>query len=203
MLLAEVVLGGAGYPTCMRPYLALAATLLSASPVLASGTLGYGSRAGMEVDVVSMSGLDTAHAVIKTRHTRANAIAFCRDYVQKVTPQCINEELAVRLNDEVTADCVAGTFTTFYGDRYRFAGPSKDKDGSAKYRVIDLSTGETADGSSASGYGTNIEIYKALCGGPVATEPKMHFKTARALWTAIDCQLTSPDKRDRFSMRQS
>ena len=39
----------------------------------------------------------------------------------------------------------------------------RDKDASAKYRIVDLSTNEVADGSSASGYGTNFEIYKALC----------------------------------------
>ncbi len=147
----------------MRLPIAAAAVLLAAGPGWASGTLGYGSRAGMEVDVVSMTGLDTAHAVIHTRHTRSNAIAFCRDYVQKVTPACISEELSVRLNDEVTANCGTGEFVNFYGDRFRFAGPSKDKDSMAKYRITDLQTGEDADGSSASGYGTNAEIFKALC----------------------------------------
>ena len=142
---------------------AVAALVILAGPAEASGTLGYGSRAGMEVDVVSMSGLNTAHAVIATKHTRANAVAFCRDYVKKVTSGCIRDELAVRLNDSVTADCTIGEFVNFQGNSYRFAGPSQDKDASAKYRLIDLATGEDADGSSASGYSTNLQIFKALC----------------------------------------
>lgn len=130
---------------------------------LASGTIYYGSRAGMEVDVVSISGLSTANAVIHTKHTRRNAVAFCRDYVQRVTPQCISEELATPLNDTISANCPVGTFVDFSGNKLRFAGPSKGKDSMAKYRLIDLTTGEEADGSSASGYSTNMQIFKALC----------------------------------------
>ncbi|WP_267424321.1 hypothetical protein [Methylobacterium sp. GC_Met_2] len=134
-----------------------------AVPALASGTIGYGSRAGMEVDVVSMSGIDTDHAIIRTKHTRQNAIAFCREYIGKVTADFIRQELAVPLNDQVTANCPRGEFTDFQGGRYRFAGPSRDKDSMAKYAVISLPSGEVADGSMASGYPVNITIFKALC----------------------------------------
>lgn len=148
----------------MRRRAVLAAVAVASSaPAAASGTIGYGSRAGMEVDVVSMSGIDTAHATIRTKHTRQNAIAFCRDYVGKVTADCIRQELAVPLNDEVTANCLRGEFTDFQGARYRFAGPSRDKDSMAKYAVISLPSGEVADGSMASGYPVNITIFKALC----------------------------------------
>ena len=158
----------------MRLALALAA-LVVASPVLASGQLYYGSRAGMVVDVVSMSGLDGAHAVIHTRHTRANATAFCRDYVQKVKPKCVSDELATRLNDDVTANCLTGEFTDFSGSRYRFAGKSKDKDSMAAYRIVDLETGEDADGSSASGYSTNAAIYGALCPQHAPSDEEFHY----------------------------
>ena len=141
----------------------LATTMLQASPVLASGKIFYGSRAGMTVTVVSMSGLDTARAVIRTKHTREDAIGFCREYVQKVTPSCIREEMDVRLNDEISANCPRGEFVDFQGNRYRFAGPSRDKDSMAKYRLISLPSGEEADGSSASGYPTNMSLFKALC----------------------------------------
>ena len=128
----------------MRLRLALAAIVfvVAGGPVFASGQLYYGSRAGMMVDVVSMYGLDGPHAVIHTRHTRDNTIAFYRDYVQKVTPKCIRDELATRLNDDVTADCLTGEFTDFSGSRYRFAGKSNDKDSMAAYRIVDLATGE-------------------------------------------------------------
>lgn len=42
----------------------------------ATQTLGYGSRAGMEVDIISTSGLDTEKAVVHRKHSRANATAF-------------------------------------------------------------------------------------------------------------------------------
>ncbi|NGM34502.1 hypothetical protein G4G93_11260 [Methylobacterium sp. DB0501] len=137
--------------------------MLTVSPAVASGKIYYGSRAGMTVTVVSMSGLDTARAVIRTKHTREDAIGFCRDYVGKVTPACISEELAVPLNDRITANCPRGEFTDFQGSRYRFAGRSRSKDSMAKYVVMSLPSGEVADGSSASGYPTNIQIFKALC----------------------------------------
>ena len=57
----------------------------------ASGKIYYGSRAGMTVTVVSVQGLNTTHAVIRTTHTREDALGFCRDYVQKITPSCIEE----------------------------------------------------------------------------------------------------------------
>ena len=147
------------------PNAILSVALLSslAAPVLAAGKIYYGSRAGMQVSVVSMSGLDTSMAIIRTKHTREDAFAFCRDYVGKVTPACIQEELGIRLNDQVTANCVTGVFTDFYGNRYRFAGPYRNKDSTAKYRLLSLPSGEEADGSSASGYPTNMGIFKALC----------------------------------------
>lgn len=134
-------------------------------PAIASGKIYYGSRAGMTVTVVSMEGLDTARAVIKTKHTREDAIGFCRDYVQKVTPSCIKEELSIRLNDEITANCRTGVFADFSGNRHRFEGKAKksNDDMMAKYVIRDLSSGEVADGSSASGYPTNMGIFKALC----------------------------------------
>ncbi|ACS43004.1 hypothetical protein [Methylorubrum extorquens] len=133
------------------------------SPALAAGKIYYGSRAGMQVTVVSIGGLDTAKAVIRTKHTREDAAAFCREYVGKVTPDCVREELQTPLNDEISADCVRGTFVDFRGNRYRFGGPNRDPDVTAKYRIVSLPSGEVADGSSASGYPVNIDIFRALC----------------------------------------
>lgn len=42
----------------------------TSGPAFASGKISYGSRAGMTVTVESMQGLDTARAVIRTKHTR-------------------------------------------------------------------------------------------------------------------------------------
>jgi len=146
-----------------RLFALAAIAVLAASRAFASGKIFYGSRAGMTVTVVSMNGLDTDRAAIRTRHTREDAVGFCRDYVGKVTPDCIREELAVRLNDEVTANCPRGEFADFQGNRYRVLGPSRDKDSMTKYVLKNLPSGEIADGSLASGYPTNIQIFKALC----------------------------------------
>ena len=66
---------------------------LAAGPATRLGTIGYGSRAGMEVSIVSVEGLDTKHVVIRTEHTRENAISFCRDYIQNVTEKASRKNL--------------------------------------------------------------------------------------------------------------
>jgi hypothetical protein len=101
--------------------------------------------------------------LVPSEHTREDAVAFCREYVGKVTPDCVREELETPLNDEISADCVRGTFVDFRGNRYRFGGPNRDPDVTAKYRIVALPSGKVADGSSASGYPVNIDIFRALC----------------------------------------
>jgi hypothetical protein len=129
-----------------------------------AGKIGYGSRTGMQVTVNSMSGLDTSNAVIRTQHTRDDAIEFCREYVGEVTEQCIKEELATRLNDTIVGNCLTGIFTNFFADRIQFRGKNRKKgELETKYILFNLGTREVADGSSASGYGVNMEIFKALC----------------------------------------
>lgn len=130
----------------------------------AAGKIPYGSRSGMQVTVVSMSGLDTSNAKIRTEHTNADAIEFCREYIGKVTDDCIKQELATRLNDEVFANCPRGEFTNFWGDKVRFEGRNRTKgETEPKYVLRDLQSREVADGSSASNYWVNMEIFKALC----------------------------------------
>ena len=65
------------------------------------------------------------HAVIQTAHTRDNAIEFCREYAYLRTRSLTNasiEELSVRLNDAIYADCPRGLFTDFGGDKFQFRG---------------------------------------------------------------------------------
>jgi hypothetical protein len=97
--------------------------LFSMNQASAAGKIYYGSRAGMQVTIVSMEGLDSSSAVIKTRHTREDATAFCSEYVGKVSEECIKAELETRLNDQVVADCLRGVFTNFWGDKIKFRGP--------------------------------------------------------------------------------
>jgi hypothetical protein len=144
-------------------FIALAA-LVFPSIAFGSGKLFYGSRVGMQVSVISLSGLDSAHAVIRTKHAVEDAVAFCRDYVGKVTKQCVQDELATPMNDDLRGNCPAGTFTDFFGTHYQFQGLNKaSADGGPKYLLKNLDTGQVADGSSASGYPTNMAIFKALC----------------------------------------
>jgi hypothetical protein len=143
--------------------------LLPLGAALAAGTIGYGSRAGMEVTVVSMSGIGSQRAVITAKHTRANARKFCVEYEQNNSEQCIDRVLnETRLSDQITGNCRTGVFTTFYGGRFRFAGKyRKVNEGSPTYRIIDLAGGSTLDGTSASGYAYDLEQFRALCPGIV------------------------------------
>ena len=136
-----------------------------APAAFASGKIYYGSRAGMTVTVISMSGLDTSHAVIRTAHNREDAVAFCREYIGNVTEACIREELEQPLNDLITANCLTGEFVDFFGNHHRFLGANKTNNSglSVKYKIQNLASGQIADGTSASGYFTNMGIYKALC----------------------------------------
>jgi hypothetical protein len=132
----------------------------------AAGQIYYGSRAGMTVTIKSMFGLGSSRAVIMTEHTRDDAAGFCRDYVGEnpVTEKCIKQELSVPLNDVVHADCPAGIFTNFFGEKYQFRGKNPHPgDVGPRYLLMALRNREIADGSSASGYDVNMDIFRALC----------------------------------------
>lgn len=122
----------------------------------------YGSRLGMQVTVTSLRGIGTSRAVIEVEHTREDATAFCREYVQKVTPKCIEDELAVDIGGEFSANCQSGEFETLTGDELIFKGVSKTED-MADYVIAVKDTGEVLDGSSASGYPVVLEQFLALC----------------------------------------
>jgi hypothetical protein len=146
--------------------LAIAACLLAITGAAHAETLYYGSRAGMEVTVVKKSNIGSTHAKIQVRHTRENAIAFCRDYVQNVTPQCIEEELKVPLANEIAANCKTGKFTSVAGDGYQFLGPNPNYDPtglSTEYLLVETGGQQPLDGSSASGYDVALDQFKALC----------------------------------------
>lgn len=148
--------------------LILVAVLLATTSMAAAETIYYGSRAGMVVTVVRKTNLNSTHAKIVTRHTRENAIQFCREYVQKVTEKCIKDNLAEGkdLMTEISANCGTGKFTTLYGQGYRFKGPNPDYDPTGfntEYLVYRVGDKEPLDGSMASGYPVALEQFKALC----------------------------------------
>lgn len=141
--------------------------LVAAPPTSIQATMDYGERAGMEVSILGMEGRDTAHAVIHFKHTRDNAIAFCRDFVRNVTAECVQDTLAAEtgFKEAMTGNCESGEFSDFYGGRYRFLGrnPKAGYFGDNKYLVMDLATREIADGSAISRYSINMDVYRALC----------------------------------------
>ncbi|MEN3232713.1 hypothetical protein PUR29_03660 [Methylobacterium ajmalii] len=143
---------------------------LSVLPANAAGKIAYGSRAGMEVTVTSVSGIGTANAVIKAAHTRQNAKTYCVDYVLNNSNECIERAMRdVQVSDAVFGNCKTGVFTTFNGQKYKFAGRKKASDDViGSYRVYE--GGSLLDGSSASGYPVAIETFRALCPGQAAKE---------------------------------
>lgn len=175
----------------MRKSIALSAGLLIVLNGTAfSETIGYGSRAGMEVTVLSKTGIGTEAAIIQTKHTKENAISFCREYVEKITDRCIEEELSVRLKPNISANCQTGAFTDFFGAKFKFIG--KNSGGDPEFAILDKS-GQKLDGSSASGYPTNLEIYKALCpirASTVNGSATLKISDFYGIWSSIEdkCQ---------------
>lgn len=81
------------------------ALILAVAPAWVAGTINYGSRAGMEVTIVSASGINGPNAIIRMKHPRENAIDYCRESVLKVTKKCIDNEMKYIISDHITADC--------------------------------------------------------------------------------------------------
>jgi hypothetical protein len=140
-------------------------------------TIGYGSRIGMEVDIVSEYGLNSENALIVTRHTRENATKFCKEYLSTTSEKCIREEMAIKLASDIKGNCKTGLFSDFFGFTYRFEGkllaPESDPvtpnyairliSSEHPHRGGEVDTGTILGGSSASGYPVNMQIYATLC----------------------------------------
>jgi hypothetical protein len=139
------------------------ATVMLLCPANAANKIYYGSRAGMVVTVLSTDGLDTDHAVIRTKYTREDAERFCIEYNNDASANCIDQQLGLRLNDRISANCQTGEFVDFYGRHFRFEGRQQSQNDLANFVVRDLTSGEIADGSEASGYPVNMQIFRALC----------------------------------------
>ncbi|MBD8650995.1 hypothetical protein IFT66_07880 [Rhizobium sp. CFBP 13726] len=144
-------------------------SVILGEPVDAAGRdknkIYYGSRAGMQVTVLSRTGLNTPNAVISVEHRREDAVAFCRDYVQNVTDKCIADELAIKLSDRFSGNCTTGRFTTISDQSYVFLGrnPSGAATMGSEFIVIDADTNQPLDGSMASGYPVALPQFQALC----------------------------------------
>jgi hypothetical protein len=141
--------------------------MAASSSCEAAGKLPYGSRAGMTVTITDMDGIDTGKAAIKIRHTREDAKQFCIDYLGHEGDECIGKVLAdTRISDSIKGDCGTGQFLNLDGHSLTFAGPNFDYDAvkfSPEYRIFKKGARIFLDGSMASGYGVNLEQFRALC----------------------------------------
>ena len=75
----------------LGPGMALLLVLpLAASPdVMADDRIYWGTRAGMQLTTVGKSGIGTANAVIRIRHTPEDAKAYCVEYMVDESPACV------------------------------------------------------------------------------------------------------------------
>jgi hypothetical protein len=146
----------------------LVAILAVMFPSTASAeTIYYGSRAGMLVTVTRKADIGSTHARIWVKHSRENAISFCRDYVQKVTPKCIADEMKVTIAPSISANCRTGKFVTLSAHGFHFIGPNPKYDptgvGEPEYLILNAANNQQLDGSSASGYDVALGQFKELC----------------------------------------
>lgn len=127
--------------------------------------LPYGSRSGMNVTMTSASGIGTTKARIAIFHTRQNAKAFCLEYSQDISPQCVNETLSENeFPKAITANCRAGTFTAANGMAYQFRGRNKKHSYDVpEYRISELKSKKLLPNISASGYGVAVASLEKLC----------------------------------------
>ncbi len=131
-----------------------------------NGNLAYGGRDGEQVDITGVSGLDTEHAMINIHHTRANAAAACIGLEKAATQQCVSSVLAMPFRNAVYANCKTGVIVDLRGRKYRFAGisPAQNEEGSrTKYRIEDLTSGDTLTDTTADGYRVVMRLYQDLC----------------------------------------
>lgn len=129
-------------------------------------SIPYGSRAGMEVTVVSKKGIGTSKAVIATKHTKKNAKEYCVGYEQDNSMACVNRTMKeINLPKTVSGNCKAKTWNDLNGNKFAFLGKHAPGDFAPDYAVKNLKRNEILDGSSASGYGTAMAIFEALCPG--------------------------------------
>ena len=140
--------------------------LTAAPPRSVHDTMDYGLVPAWRFPSSAWKG-EIPRTPLRFKHTRDNAIAYCRDYVRDVTEECIRETLAeeTHFKEALTANCESSEFTDFTGVRYQFLGARSgagyfDDD---KYLIKDLDTGEMVDHAIASWYLTTFNVYRALC----------------------------------------
>lgn len=131
----------------------------------AQDLLPYGGRIGMNVTIYQRVGIDSADASIRVVHTAANAREYCTLYLHDTSEQCVldtGHEVSSTYAQRIEADCETGTFTSLWGDSYRFGGRAEAGDGGGWVFEV-LPYGERLDRSLASGYDSVLAQFRALC----------------------------------------
>jgi hypothetical protein len=128
--------------------------------------LPYGTKAGMEVSIVATSGLDGPNAIVEIEHRRENAQNYCVAYLADYSHQCTDQTMReLHLAPVLMGDCLGKTWTDVYGAAYQLLGRNPAHDPGMEYLIRQLGTGETLDGSNASGYYLALSALQALCPG--------------------------------------
>lgn len=153
----------------------LAAGILAApAGAQEAGSVSYGSRAGMQVEVVSRTGIDSDHALVRIEHAEADAQAFCTLYVQDSSAKCVAEtmaDVAARLRDRIEGDCVTGVFIGLWGAEFRFLGRlAIPTELGAEWDFREAGIDGPLDGSTASGYDVVLDQFRAICPGRLAQD---------------------------------
>lgn len=145
-----------------------------------SQKISYGSRAGMNLTIVSKTGTDTSNAVIFAEMTEYDARSYCEQYVQDTSPGCVKNQLKDKsLSKTIVANCDTGDFRNFYGERLRYV---RSNNGSS---LIRRSTGEILDGSAASGLSYNTEQFAALCPSSMKVDVRPSETTTQRMMPAV------------------
>jgi hypothetical protein len=141
--------------------------------------LSYGSRAGMNVTITSKEGIGSIRSVITATQTELDARAYCSEYVQDMSPGCVKQQLKdTSLAKTITANCVSGEFTNFFGEKYRFV--SVTHTGGIFGTPQNVTTGQLLDESAASGLSHNMQQFDALCPGVRAADVKSPAKASKS-----------------------
>jgi hypothetical protein len=143
--------------------------------------VAYGERYGMEDEIESAVGLDTSHAVIRTKPSRRAALYYTigqHDYSKTAAEEAYQDR--VNSDDKtIRADCLAKEWTGLDGARYRFLGPiekvnrsqfanGRDVDLTA-WAILDIKSNTLIDGCGACSYFEIHDWYQKLC---PSTAPK-------------------------------
>ena len=137
------------------------------------GTIGYGTRRGQDFTIISASGLGTSNAIIKVKHTSANAQNYCRSYLGDRSKKCIADliDLNTYYPSEVRANCKTGVFSTLVGIDLQFIGRHKttpsDAPYASEYDIVVMGEGQTV-GTAGGTYYLYLDTFRKLCPRSIA-----------------------------------